>query len=66
MKQTERDLSNLLGSIQPILRPETYVFFNTRREESVSSAPPHPFTSCFADAVAGGCGLPPFGEPPAT
>jgi hypothetical protein len=33
MKQTERDLSNLLASIQPILRPETYVFCSIAVDE---------------------------------
>jgi hypothetical protein len=38
MKQTERDLNNLLVDIQPILRPETYVFCTIAMDQRIPGA----------------------------
>jgi hypothetical protein len=38
MKQTERDLNNLPADIQPILRPETYVFCTIAVDQPIPGA----------------------------
>jgi hypothetical protein len=38
MKQTECDLNNLLADIQPILRPETYVFCTIAVDQRIPGA----------------------------